>query len=108
MKLRAQWILISFVVKVSREEYTNFSAFRRLGLLPQVFRQVKEHLILQLHEMIRVLHEVACPIVFFFFFMIDIGREECSNLLNIIIFLVFLAVLVFFPKCFDRLVCSIY
>ena len=68
MKLRAQWILISFVVKVSREEYTNFSAFRRLGLLPQVFRQVKEHLILQLHEMIRVLHEVAYPIVFLFFF----------------------------------------
>ena len=30
----------------------------------------------QLHEMIRVLHEVVCPIIFFCF-MIEIGREEC-------------------------------
>ena len=101
MKLRAQWILISFIIKVSREEYTNFSAFSRLGLLPQVFMQVKEHLTLQLHEMIRMLHEVACPIVFIFF-MIDIGREECSNLWNIIILLVFLTVLFFFPQVFRQ------
>ena len=46
MQLRSQWILISFVIKVSREEYTNFSAFSPLGLYPQVFSQVKERLIL--------------------------------------------------------------
>ena len=46
MQLRSQWILISFVIKVSREEYTNFSAFSPLGPLSQVFRQVKERLIL--------------------------------------------------------------
>ena len=40
---------------------------------------------LQLHEMIRLLHAVACPF-FNFFFIIDIGKEECSNLLKIIIF----------------------
>ena len=68
MQLRAQWILICFVIVVSREEYTNFSAFSRLGPLPQRFRQVKECLILHSHDMIRVLHEVVCPIVFILFY----------------------------------------
>ena len=40
-----------------------FSVIRRLDPFPHVFRQLKECLTLQLHEMIRVLHEVACPIV---------------------------------------------
>ena len=40
-----------------------FSVIRRLDPFPRVFRQLKECLTLQLHEMIRVLHEVACPIV---------------------------------------------
>ena len=41
-----------------------FSIFNHLCPFPQVFRQVKEWLILELHEIIRVLHVVACPIDF--------------------------------------------
>ena len=36
---------------------------------------------LELHKIIRVSHEVACPIFFFFlYFMSEVGREECSKL----------------------------
>ena len=42
--------------------------FLALGLFSYVFRQVIEWLILQLHEMIRVLHAVLCPIVFVLFY----------------------------------------
>ena len=41
-----------------------FSTFNRLGSFPQVFGQVRESVILELHEMIGVLHVVACPIDF--------------------------------------------
>ena len=41
-----------------------YSAFSRLGPFPQVFRQFKECLVLQLHEIVRVVHKVVCPIVF--------------------------------------------
>ena len=41
-----------------------FSIFRRLGLFPQVYGQVKEWFILELHEMIRVFHVVVFPIDF--------------------------------------------
>ena len=34
---------------------------------------------LDLHKTMRVSHVVACPIFFFFFhFMGEVGREECS------------------------------
>ena len=61
-----------FLTKVAREECSklwkkNFhSVFSRLDTFPQVFMQVKECLVLQLHEMVRVVYEVACPIVFYF------------------------------------------
>ena len=55
------------------------SIFRRLGPFPQVFGQVKEWLTLKLYNIIRVSHIVAWPFVFFFFFMIEDGREECLN-----------------------------
>ena len=42
-----------------------FSIFSRLGPFPQVFGQVKEWLMLKLHEMIRVLHVAVCSIAFF-------------------------------------------
>ena len=57
-----------------------FGAFSRLGDFPLVFGQVKDHLILEFYEMIRVLHVVAFTIVFFFCFMSGVGRQECSNL----------------------------
>ena len=60
----------AFLTKVTREERLNlwkkifYSAFSRLGPFPQVFTQFKECLGLQLHEIVRVVHEVVCPIVF--------------------------------------------
>ena len=59
-------VLFCFVIEVSREGYTNFSAFSHLGPLPQVFRLVMECIKLQLQEVIRLLHEVACSVVFLF------------------------------------------
>ena len=48
-----------------------FTVFSRFGLFPQVFRQVKEWPKLKSHEMIRVSHAVACPIVFILFSVRD-------------------------------------
>ena len=50
------------VFKVMKKDHFQ-NIFNSFGLFPGVFRQLKECLTLQLHEMIRVLHEVACPIV---------------------------------------------
>ena len=52
-----------------------FCIFTRFGLFPQFFGQLMEWPILELHEMIRVLRVVACPVGF----MIEIAREECSK-----------------------------
>ena len=46
------------------EECSNLSIFSRLGPFSQVFGQVKEWDMLELHEMIRVSYLVACPMVF--------------------------------------------
>ena len=43
-----------------------FSIFSRLDPFAQVFWLVKEWLMLKLYKITRVLHVVACPIVFFF------------------------------------------
>ena len=45
-----------------------FSIFGRFCPLPQVFGQVNDWSILEVHEMIRVLHMVACANVFIFFY----------------------------------------
>ena len=50
------------------EKYSFFSAFSGLGPFPQALWEVKECLVLQLHEVIRVLHVILCPIVFIFFY----------------------------------------
>ena len=55
----------------------------------QDLRQVKEWVILKLFETIRVQHVDACQILWFYdliCFMIEIGREESSNLWKMIIF----------------------
>ena len=57
-----------------------YSVFSRLDHFPQVFRQVKECIVLQLHEMVRVLHMVACANVFFFFFFY--GRDWQGRMLR--------------------------
>ena len=51
------------VFKVMKNDHF-FSIFSRFGLFPQVFSQVNELPILELHETVRVQHLVACPIVF--------------------------------------------
>ena len=56
------------VLKVMKNDHF-FSIFSHLGSFPQVFGEVKEWLMLELHKIIRVSHEVACPIVFFFFIL---------------------------------------
>ena len=67
------------------ERWYFLRACGRLGLIPQVFGWIKKWHILGLHEMIRVLHAVACQIVFISF-MIEVGRKECSKLWRIITF----------------------
>ena len=61
--MHAQWFLFCSLLEVKIMKDCIFS---RLELFPYVFRQVKEWLTLQLHEMIRLPHAVACPIVFYF------------------------------------------
>ena len=74
-----------FGIKIDREECSNLrrrinsNFYSRLGLFPRAFGKVKESLILKLHEMIRISHVVACPIVFISF--CDRDRQwECWNL----------------------------
>ena len=74
--------------------------FSRFNLFPQVYGKVHEGPILELYEIIRMLYAVACPTVLFCF-MIEIGREECSNLLKINIFNIF-SRLGFFPQVFGQ------
>ena len=52
----------------SYEKGSFFSAFSHFGSFSQVFSQVKECLISQMHEMIKVLLAVAFPIVFILFY----------------------------------------
>ena len=48
------------------------SILSRLGSFPQIFGEVKEWLILELCEMIKVPHIVACPMVFLFWRIEDL------------------------------------
>ena len=56
--------------------------FRQLGSFLRIFGKVKELLVLELYEMIKVLHAVACPMNFN---LIVVSKEEHSNLLKMII-----------------------
>ena len=81
----------------SYEKWSFFSAFTRLGLLPQVFGQVNECPILKLHDMIIVLHVVACPIIFILFD--DRGWQGVVfKVVKDVQFLVFLVVWVLFLR----------
>ena len=70
MQLRAQWILICFVIEgVSKEEYSNlwkiiifkyFQPFKTFS--PRVWECKSVAYILEPHEMIRAPHVLACPI----------------------------------------------
>ena len=87
MQLRVQLLLLSLFVFFwalwvglagrsvqSYEKWSFFSAFSRLGQFPEVFGQVKEFLILELGEIIRVLHLVACPMDFNL--LCDLGQQR--------------------------------
>ena len=47
------------------EKCSTLSIFSRLGPFSQVFVQVKELIISEMHEIIKRLHVVACPMLFF-------------------------------------------
>ena len=77
--------LVFFMSDLGREGCSNLSKWSFLGLysglghFSHVLGQVKEWLISKLHEMIRVLLAVACPIEFNS--LLDRGQgKECSNL----------------------------
>ena len=72
-----------------------FSIFSSYGLFSQVFGEVNEWPISKLHEIIRVLHVVAYPIVFLLFDDPDWQGRVLQNMKNDQ-FLVYLAVWVFF------------
>ena len=55
-----------------------FSIFSRFGHFLQVFGQVNEQPVLEVHEMIRVFIQF-CAQLFLFCFMSEVGREEFSN-----------------------------
>ena len=86
-------ICFSFVfwatlARKSVQNYENASflgIFSRLGHFFQVFWQVKEWLMLELHEMIKVPHAVSFPMNLICF-VIEFSREENSNVWKMIIF----------------------
>ena len=85
----------------SYEKWSFCSVFSRLGNFPQVFRQVKEWRLLELHEVIRVHHIVAFPIVFLLFCLRS-WQGRVFKFMEIDHFLMFLAVFVYFPKFLVR------
>ena len=110
--LHAGWYPIAFVLFYGQywqegvlklmESGHIFSIFSHFGYFPQVLCQVKEWLILELHEMIRLLRVVAFPIVFILFY----GRNWQEGVFKVMKndhFFVFLAVWVLFPKFLGRL-----
>ena len=81
------------------EEFWNLSIFSSLGLFLQVFRQAKKQLILDLHEINRMTHVVAFPMVFNL--LCNLGRQGgVPKFMKYDRFKVFLAVWFFFPKVF--------
>ena len=75
----------------SYEKWSFFTVFSHLGPFPQDFGQAKQWLIWELHEMIRVLHVVACSITFILFYKQD-WRGGVFKVMKNDNFLVFLAV----------------
>ena len=102
--MRAQLFLFCFVIEINRDECLTlmkkrsfFSVFSCLDPFPQVFGQVKEKLILELHETIRVLLDVACRIAFLLFYQRS-WQGEVMKVMENDHFVVFLAVFVHLPK----------
>ena len=81
----------------SYEKWSFFSDFNRLGSFTQVFGQVKKSLMLELHKVIKVSHEVACPIVLILFYEGN-WQGGLFKIMKNDHFLELLAVWVLFPK----------
>ena len=70
------------MIEMSREEYSKlwkmmfFSMFSRFGPFPHPWWKLKEWLISELHEMVKVPPVVAYPLDF----VIEVSREKYSNL----------------------------
>ena len=86
----------------SVQNYENssfFGVFSRLGHFPQVFGQVKEWLILELHEMIKVPDAVACPVDFNLLCYRGGQQRGVLKLMKNDHFLIFSAIQDIFPTC---------
>ena len=108
MQLCDQLFLFSFMNEVGRDdELSFFSIFSHFGPFHQVLGQVKEYLLLELQEVIKVLYAVVCPTGFNL--LCDRGQQRgVLKLMKNDHFLVFLAVLVLFPKFLRRLKSGLY
>ena len=94
-------LLVFFGIEGDREECKNLRKivnskyFCRLGPFPQVFEQVEEWLMLELHEMIRFPYVATCSVVFSL--LCNLGRPVgVLRLIKNAHFLIFLAVWVLF------------
>ena len=89
------------------EECLNLSIFSCLGPFLKFLGQVKEWLILDLHEMIRMSYVVAFPMVFNL--LCDLGQQGgVLKLMKNDLFYVFLDVWTLFPKVLGRSRSSLY
>ena len=83
------FVLWAILARRSVQNYKNssfFGIFSRLSHFPQVFGQVKEWLILELHGMIKVPNAVGSSVDFNLLCCPEISREEYSNLWKMIVF----------------------
>ena len=79
------------------EKRSFLGIFSRFGCLSPVFEQIRVWFISELHEMMKVSHAVAFPIIFFYF-LIRFGMEDCWNLWKMILLKCFFSVVVRFIK----------
>ena len=73
----------------ANKENSILSFLRSLSPFPQVFRQVKKWLMLELNKISRLSHFFPCPIVFISLNMSEVVMEKCSKLWKKINFIVF-------------------
>ena len=95
------WSILAGTSAQNYEKWSFFSDFRRLGSFTQVFGQVKKSLMLELHKLIKVSHEVACPIVLILFYEGN-WQGGLFKIMKNDHFLVLLAVWVLFPYVFGQ------
>lgn len=83
------WSRLSRISNQIYEKWSFLGIFSRLGCFPPVYGKVKVWFISELHEIMKVPHVVAFPIVFLYF-LIEVGMEDCWSLWKMILFKYFL------------------